>query len=136
MQNSKETRCPCRELDAEQRSYAQCCQPFHDGRTDRSALPDTAEELMRSRYSAFALGLRRYLLETWHETTRPKELELDAQMRWLGLVIIATRAGGATATRGVVEFEAHYSLGQGRDSQREVSSFVREDGAWFYVDAL
>lgn len=91
---------------------------------------------MRSRYSAFALGLRRYLLETWHETTRPKELELDAQMRWLGMVILATRAGGATATRGVVEFEAHYSLGQDRDSQREVSSFVREDGAWFYVDAL
>ncbi|WP_404288871.1 YchJ family protein [Glutamicibacter arilaitensis] len=136
MQNSKETSCPCRELDATQRSYAQCCQAFHDGRGNLMTLPDTAEELMRSRYSAFVLGLRRYLLDTWHETSRPNDLELDSQMRWLGLEIHATRAGGATATRGVVEFEAHYSIGQNRGSQREVSSFVRENGAWFYVDAL
>lgn len=99
-------------------------------------LPDTAQELMRSRYSAFVLGLSDYLLQTWHGTTRPKELELDEQMNWLGLEIISTRSGGASATRGVVEFSAYYAQGKSRQSQHEVSTFVREDGAWFYVDAL
>jgi SEC-C motif-containing protein len=136
VQNSKETRCPCRELDAQPRRYADCCQRFHDGRASGENLPQTAEELMRSRYSAFVLGKAQYLLDTWHETTRPEELELDAGMRWLGLEIHQTRAGGSDATRGVVDFEAHYAQSNGQDSQREVSSFVREKGAWFYVDAL
>lgn len=99
-------------------------------------MPATAEELMRSRYSAFALGLTAYLLDSWHPTTRPTQLSLDPKMRWLGLQIHQTRAGGPDATRGVVEFEAHYIFAGSPDSQREISSFVRENGAWFYVDAL
>ncbi len=99
-------------------------------------MPDTAEELMRSRYSAFVLGLSDYLLRTWHETTRPADLELDQQTRWEGLVIDSTRSGGATANRGVVEFTAHYSQAGLGGQQHEVSTFVRENGAWFYLDAL
>jgi len=91
---------------------------------------------MRSRYSAFVLGLSTYLLATWHESTRPQELELDPQMKWAGLEILSTRAGGAGARRGVVEFAAHYVDGNRQAQQHEVSTFVREDGAWFYVDAL
>lgn len=99
-------------------------------------LPSTAEQLMRSRYSAFALGLEQYLLATWHESTRPKDLELDAQLRWRGLEIISTRAGGAAASRGVVEFAAHYTDGGHEAQQHEVSTFVKQDGAWYYLDAL
>lgn len=91
---------------------------------------------MRSRYSAFVLGLAPYLLATWHESTRPGELELDPQMRWTGLEIIATRSGGAAASRGVVEFAAHYLDGKKKAQQHEVSTFVRQDGAWYYLDAL
>jgi len=91
---------------------------------------------MRSRYSAFVLGLTPYLLATWHESSRPQELELDQQMRWRGLEIIKTRAGGSDASRGVVEFAAHYLEGSHEAQQHEVSTFVREDKAWFYVDAL
>lgn len=136
VKNSSQTLCPCRVLDTVKLSYHQCCQPFHDGRTSASLLPETAEQLMRSRYSAFVLGLTDYLLATWHESTRPKELELDPQMRWEGLEILSTRAGGVSASRGVVEFSAHYLEGKQHAQQHEVSTFVRENGAWFYVDAL
>lgn len=91
---------------------------------------------MRSRYSAFVLGLVDYLQATWHESTRPAQLELDPDMDWRGLEISSTRSGGAEAQRGVVEFTAHYVMGTESGSQHEVSTFVREHGAWFYVDAL
>lgn len=99
-------------------------------------MPATAAELMRSRYSAFVLGLDDYLLLSWHETTRPVDLELDEDLRWEGLEIQMTRSGGSQATRGVVEFTAHYMQAGHRGSQHEVSTFVRENGAWFYLDAL
>ena len=136
VKNSSQTTCSCRELDSVKLSYAQCCQRFHDGRADGSVLPETAEELMRSRYSGFVLGLVPYLLATWHESTRPQELDLDSQMQWAGLEILSTRAGGAQATRGVVEFAAHYVDGGNAAEQHEVSTFVREADAWFYVNAL
>lgn len=136
VKNSSQTACPCRILETEPQGYESCCKPFHDGRKSGSVLPETAEQLMRSRYSAFVLGLPDYLLATWHESTRPQELELDAQLQWAGLEIIRTRAGGTGASRGVVEFAAHYREGEQLAQQHEVSTFVREDNAWFYVDAL
>lgn len=136
VKNTSQTICACRVLEAGELSYENCCKPFHDGRKDGSLLPSSAEELMRSRYSAFVLGLAGYLLATWHESTRPKEMELDPQMRWTGLEIISTRAGGAAASRGVVEFAAHYLDGRIDAQQHEVSTFVKQDGAWYYLDAL
>ena len=66
-------RCPC--LSGLQ--YGECCGPFHSG----DAFAPTAERLMRSRYSAFAVGDADYLLATWHPTTRPAELALDPEQR-------------------------------------------------------
>lgn len=128
--------CPCRTLDAEKPAYSRCCQPFHEHRASGEVLPDTAEQLMRSRYSAFVLGLAGYLLLSWHETTRPADLQLDGELHWEGLQIVKTRSGEAQAVRGVVEFIAHYAQDGQRGSQHEVSTFVRENGAWFYLDAL
>ena len=87
---------------------------------------------MRSRYSAFAVGDPGYLLATWHSTTRPRELDLDAGTRWLGLDVLATTGGGMLAAEGTVQFVARYAGGE----QHEVSRFVREDGAWRYLDAV
>lgn len=89
---------------------------------------------MRSRYSAFAVGNRRYLLDTWHPSTRPADLELDADLQWRRLDIVATSAGGPLDDRGVVRFRAHYRSGSGRGVQEETSRFVRINGAWLYVD--
>ncbi|MGW9402643.1 YchJ family protein [Arthrobacter sp. NPDC055585] len=118
-------RCPC--LSGE--TYGNCCDRFHSG----SAQAPTAEALMRSRYSAFVTGDTGYLLRSWHPSTRPPELELDQDLRWRRLDIIATEAGGPLDTAGSVTFEAHYRQDGAAGVQRERSEFVREDGRWLYV---
>ena len=119
-------RCPC----GTGLPYDECCGPLHAG-TGRAA---TAEQLMRSRYSAFAVGDPAYLLATWHPGARPRELELDPGVRWTGLDVLATDGGGLLATEGTVEFRASWRDGAQRGEQHEVSRFVREDGAWRYLD--
>ncbi|MGY1720176.1 YchJ family protein [Blastococcus sp. SYSU DS0552] len=120
-------RCPC----GTGLPYAECCGRLHAG----EATAATAEQLMRSRYSAFAVGDAGHLLTSWHSTTRPASVELDPQVRWTGLDVLATTGGGLLATEGTVEFRAWYVAGGQRGSQHEISRFVREDGAWRYLDA-
>jgi SEC-C motif-containing protein len=102
----------------------------HDG-TTRAA---TAEQLMRSRFSAFAVGDAAYLLETWHPDTRPPSLELDPEVRWTGLDVLATSRGSMLDDEGTVEFTAHYVVGRRAGALHEDSRFVRVDGRWHYVD--
>lgn len=90
---------------------------------------------MRSRFSAFAVGDADYLLATWHPSTRPTTLELDADVRWYRLDIVRTERGGPLDRDGVVEFTAHYRSPDGGGSQHEVSTFVREADRWLYVSA-
>lgn len=90
---------------------------------------------MRSRYSAYVLGLVPYLLASWHASTRPAALDLDdaaGSRKWLGLSVRSHVSAGDTAT---VEFIARYRIGGG-SAQRlhERSRFVREGGHWYYVD--
>jgi SEC-C motif-containing protein len=89
---------------------------------------------MRSRYSAFVLRLPEYLLETWHASTRPSTLTLDAGVRWLGLDV-KKAVGAGDADYATVEFVARSRHGGGpAHRQHELSRFVREDGRWFYLD--
>ena len=120
------TPCPCgRPL-----ASAACCGVLHEG----SPAPD-AESLMRSRYSAYVLGLEDYLLATWHASTRPAALNLAAEPRpkWLGLEIKASTQTGDAAT---VEFVARCKLGGRAQRMHEISRFVHEDGRWYYVDGV
>ncbi|WP_181034612.1 YchJ family protein [Arthrobacter sp. 08Y14] len=119
-------RCPC--LSGE--TYAGCCGKYHSGAQDAP----TAEALMRSRYSAFAVGDQPYLLKTWHPSTRPAVLELDRGLQWRRLDIVETSAGGPLDDHGVVRFRAHYRDGAARGIQEETSRFVRANGVWLYVD--
>ena len=121
------TRCPCGSGD----TYATCCQRLHLG----DAQAPSAEALMRSRFSAFAVGDADYLLRTWHPSTRPPSLELDPAQRWLSLEVLHAH-GGLFDTEGRVEFRAHYRDLRGRGSMHERSTFTRNDGAWVYVDAV
>mgnify|MGYP005749441789 FL=1 len=121
--------CPC----GSNRAYDACCAPLH--RSEAGA--PTAEALMRSRYSAYALGLADYLLATWATATRPGTLSLDeAASRWIGLEIRTTRAGGETDTQGEVEFVARAIGGEQLHRLHEVSRFCREEGAWRYLDGV
>jgi SEC-C motif domain protein len=91
---------------------------------------------MRSRYSAYVLGLEDYLLATWHETTRPDALGLATQSpkpTWLGLSV--KRHETPTPDTAIVEFVARLRMGGGSaERMHETSRFVREDGRWFYLD--
>lgn len=140
--------CPCGGF-----LYESCCAPLHRG--ERRAA--TAEQLMRSRFSAFALGEVDHLLRT-QRPDRSSRQPLSGQrrdleeacrrVRWLRLEILATEAGGALDLEGTVTFQAHYrqsgghrsGSGEQRGVMRERSRFGREggglDGDWLYLEAL
>jgi len=88
---------------------------------------------MRSRYTAFALRNRDYLLDSWHPSTRPAVLDLDPDVRWFRLEILHKSGGGLLDNRGTVEFRADFRVGSTERSQRENSLFLRQDKVWFYV---
>ena len=124
--------CPCNPAIA----YADCCGPLHAG----TAPATTAEALMRSRYSAYALGDAAYLRATWHPGTRPAMLQLDdhATTRWLGLALkrhLLTGPDPDGRATAMVEFVARCRSG-GASALRlhEISRFVHEDGRWYYLD--
>jgi SEC-C motif domain protein len=121
-------RCPC----GSGLPLPECCARLHDG----TATAATAEQLMRSRYSAFALGETGYLLTTWHPRSRPASLDLDPELRWTGLDVLATIGGSPLETEGTVECRAHYVAGDEAGAQHERSRFLREDGRWRYVDGV
>jgi SEC-C motif domain protein len=119
-------RCPCGTGEI----IDNCCGPVLAG----TAAAPTAERLMRSRFTAFAIGNADYLRVSWHPRTRPEQIDLDPEQRWLFLEILATAAGGLLDTDGVVEFRAHYRYPAGRGELHERSRFVRLDGRWVYLD--
>ncbi|WP_438855816.1 YchJ family protein [Agromyces sp. M3QZ16-3] len=125
MTPTDDARCPCGSGNA----YGECCGPLLAG----GAAP-TAVQLIRSRYTAFVVGDRAYLLATWHPSTRPEHLELDPELRWRSLEIVRTERGGPLDRDGIVEFAARYVHDGQRGVQRETSRFVRED-RWRYLDA-
>ena len=89
---------------------------------------------MRSRFSAFALGLDAYLLSTWHPSTRPATLELDDDTMWRKLQIVDTVDGGPDDETGVVEFRASYRGADAAGVLHERSRFARVAGGWAYLD--
>ncbi|MEQ6289297.1 YchJ family protein [Vogesella sp. GCM10023246] len=119
--------CPC----GQPLAYAQCCGRFHLG-----ALPATAAQLMRSRYSAYVRCDEAYLLQSWASSTRPSTLDLadDAGVKWLGLQLLDTSAGQAADNTGTVRFVARYKVGGRAFRLQENSRFIREEGAWRYLD--
>lgn len=117
--------CPC----GSRRLLDECCGALHAG-----APAPTAEALMRSRFSAFALGLADYLLVSWHPSTRPASLSLEADTVWRRLQIVDTVAGGPDDAEGVVVFRASYRDASGAGLLHERSRFTRVDGRWVYLD--
>jgi SEC-C motif-containing protein len=121
--------CPC----GSGATLTACCGRWLEGPL-RGAAPDAAA-LMRSRYSAYVLGLADYLLDTWHPDTRPAQLVLDPEdTKWLGLEV--RRHDTIDANHARVEFVAR-SRTRGRALRlHEISRFAREAGRWFYVDGV
>ncbi len=136
--------CPCRVLEAQPVAYDHCCGRWHAGWL-QAQHATTPEELMRSRYSAYALArpdnpngqqLLKYLLGTWHVSTVPDDLELSPT-QWVGLQILHTEQ---SAQAGVVEFTARYKDGGKAHKMHEISRFILQDAdlghpaRWQYID--
>ncbi|TKG94266.1 Sec-C motif domain protein [Puteibacter caeruleilacunae] len=122
--------CPC----GSTKEFSQCCEPIITKDRD----PETAEELMRSRYSAFTLANTDYLMFSHHRTTRnPRErkaIKAWAQsVQWMGLTIIDTVDGTASDNSGIVEFRALFMEDGKMQQIHERSRFSKEKGVWKYV---
>jgi SEC-C motif-containing protein len=115
--------CPC----GSGALYQDCCEPYH-----LSLAAPSAEKLMRSRYSAYVLGLEEYLLDTWHPSTRPQYLNLaNDRTKWLGLEVKRFEPNDESA---IVEFIARYKSNGKAEKLHETSRFKRIAQRWFYVD--
>jgi SEC-C motif-containing protein len=110
-------------------NYSECCQLLHNG-----SVAKNAESLMRSRYSAYVLGLYDYLARTWHASTLPNNLrEKDAdKTQWLGLKI--KRFVELDECHAEVEFVARYKIDGRAYRLHECSQFVCEEGRWLYIN--
>lgn len=122
----KTMHCPCGSTQL----YGNCCGRY----LDQGEIAATAENLMRSRYTAYTLNREDYLLATWHPDTRPASLGLTGQppSQWLRLTV--KRHEQPAADHATVEFAARYKINGRAYWLHEISRFVRENGHWFYVD--
>jgi SEC-C motif-containing protein len=124
-------------------SLATCCGPYLAG----DAVPQTAEALMRSRYSAYTQRNESYLRATWHPSTLPGEpiVNENERLQWLGLEVESTLRLRKRKSElpespdaDTVEFVARYKINGRAHRLHEVSRFVREQSAgvarWFYLD--
>ncbi|WP_208981591.1 MULTISPECIES: YchJ family protein [unclassified Pseudovibrio] len=130
---SMTTPCPCKSG----RDFEICCQPFLEGK----ALPETAEQLMRSRYSAYATKNIDYLKDTlwprYQKTFSSIEVaEYAAQTQWIGLEILGTDKGQLGDAKGSVLFCAKYLAHGQVGEQRELSLFKKRKGRWYYVEPM
>lgn len=110
--------CPCGSAS----TYDECCGPLHRG----TVLANTPEQLMRSRFAAYAVGETDYVFRTWHPRTRPDDLAPEPGLTWTRLEVL-------DATGDEVEFVAHYDSPSGAGSLHERSVFEQRGGRWVYV---
>ena len=126
----KENLCSC----GRDSSYSTCCGIVH---LDLSKAI-TAEDLMRSRYTAFTQGNGDFLMESQHSSTRVTS-DKDAivawanAVKWVKLDVLNTSKGKNDDAKGMVEFKAFYIENGKEKCIHEHSEFVREDDKWVYL---
>jgi SEC-C motif-containing protein len=128
MNEEQASGCPCQSGLA----FRQCCQPF----ITLQSIPATAEQLMRSRYTAYTRKNSEYLLQNWHTDFRPADIDFThEQHQWIGLKILSTHLGGKDDNEGQVHFIAHFKLNGKAHRLEENSRFKKIAGQWFYLQA-
>ena len=111
-----------------EKDFNECCQAIIDSKR----VANSAEELMRSRYSAYVRGDSRYLLlstikENQHEDDAQLIEEFSCNVEWLKLDVLHVE-------KNIVEFKAYYKDSDSIKVLHERSNFILEDGMWLYVD--
>ena len=122
--------CPC----GVSKHYENCCQVYHK---DISKI-ETAEQLMRSRYTAFTKAMGNYLMNSHHSTTRPLSekkaiVNWAKSVKWSRLEILNTTKGLKHDEKGTVEFKAYFIENTSEQFIHENSQFVKEYGIWMYL---
>ncbi|OIP99854.1 MAG: hypothetical protein AUK35_05790 [Zetaproteobacteria bacterium CG2_30_46_52] len=126
LQDKPNAPCPCGSVYP----YAQCCGQYHQGIT-----APTAEKLMRSRFSAYVLGLTDYILRSWHPSFRPSQSDMGGmQLKWIHLDILGHQSGQIDDDTGEVTFAAFYVAGGKCKKLQETSRFEQINGQWLYRD--
>ncbi|PIB34455.1 hypothetical protein BFP72_03000 [Reichenbachiella sp. 5M10] len=126
-------KCPC----CSKKTYAECCEPII---LQQSA--PTALALMRSRYTAYAVGQANYLYQTTHASKRAQQTvdelaQWSTDNTWTKLEIIAVEHGRIHDSHGIVEFKAYFADAKGLEQVlHERSSFLQEEDGWYYVDGV
>ena len=131
MNIKKEDTCPCNSG----KCYGECCQPILDGLKNA----ETAEALMRARYSAYVTEHVAFLKNSSVKAVQDEFDEAASTAwsraaRWHGLEILRTEKGGAGDTTGVVEFRATYTANNEFCNHHEVATFVKEADGWKFED--
>ncbi|MDR6964464.1 YchJ family protein [Shewanella putrefaciens] len=128
---SPEYICPC----GTGKYYRDCCEPLHLD----STFAHRVEQLMRSRYSAFALKKFDYIIKTQHPDflgdLTLANLNLGPHPHWLGLDLIASEefVNSTALKQGTVTFKAWYKLEGEIDAIYEHSEFIYQDNRWYYT---
>jgi SEC-C motif domain protein len=123
--------CPC----GSTKPFNDCCEPFLQG----TAIPSTAEALMRARYSAYATANMDFIEQTTHSKAkagfdRESAQKWSEQSQWHGLEILNVIHGQAEDAEGIVEFIATYSQNNEEIKHHEIASFRKEDEVWSFLD--
>lgn len=132
---ANQLKCPC----GTGREYNACCEIAHKDIMNVK----TAEQLMRSRYSAYVMTNSDYLNQSHHSKTRPQTrnerretIRWAKSVKWIGLEIVNKLQGSEGDTYGVVEFKAKFTERGLPSMIHEKSTFEKENGHWVYKDAL
>lgn len=117
-------------------NFEQCCEPIITG----EKLAETAEQLMRARYSAYVEANTDFLHDSLHPESRD-DFDADSTEKWasssswIALKILGGKAGKRNDRAGTVEFTASYEDADGRKiDHSERSHFKKEDDQWFFCD--
>lgn len=130
MGRAKLTPCPCG-LPFE---YIACCGRY----LEQGLSPSNAEQLMRSRYTAYVLENETYLLKSWHHSTRPSLIAFEHKQtcKWQALIVHKFTPNSNDTNRSTVEFTARYKINGRAFKMHEISQFICENKIWFYLDGI
>jgi len=123
--------CPC----CSQKAFEDCCEPYLSGKK----IPETAEQMMRARYTAYTLVDMDFIEKTHDPKTLKKTDMADNRKwaestKWLGLEILSTEQGQTDDEVGQVEFKAKFTSQGKEDTHHEVSLFTKKQGNWYFTD--
>ena len=125
----KNEKCPC----CSDKLFTDCCKPVIADHSNAK----TAEQLMRSRYTAFTLADNKYLMDSWSLKTRPKEIHAEEDgIQWITLEVEKCEKGNSDDQDGFVTFTARFLSSGNLCRLHEKSSFIKDGGLWYYLDGV